>query len=193
MRLGMHSHTCFCMHAYMHSRIILFCMHTFGCLRFCTWNANILYKRYAIIHDMRRHSCTVCHQHELLDGTRVLGFEPKNSTMGLVEASWSEWRRASKRYGDRHGKGIQFVLDKCERCWQARRRSQIASNERKKSCRAKRKQEMIFHSNADPILYPTHTENLIWSKFASLKVELETDSGIISNAYTHPHTHSYTN
>lgn len=46
-----------------------------------------------------KHSCSFCHQHELIDGTQVVGYLPKHKTLGLTEAPWSAWHHASERYG----------------------------------------------------------------------------------------------
>ena len=83
-----------------------------------------------------RYSCSVCHQYELTDGTQVLGFKPRNKTVELEVAEWSAWQRASPLVGDRGGRGKQYVLNMCARCWQSRRPSQIAANEKKKRKRS---------------------------------------------------------
>ena len=61
------------------------------------------------------HTCTVCHQHQLKDGTRVLGFKSKSSTVELETADWSVWHRASALVGDRHNKGLEYITDMCQR------------------------------------------------------------------------------
>ena len=58
-----------------------------------------------------KHSCSLCHQHELIDGTQVVGYLPTHKTLGLTDAPWSEWHRASARYGNRSGRGVGHVTN----------------------------------------------------------------------------------
>ena len=93
--------------------------------------------RHLVRKSVCKHTCTVCHQHELKDGTKVLGFEPVRKMVSLTVAPWSEWKRASSKAGDRKGRGLQYVMDMCTRCWQARLPGQLAANERRKIKRAR--------------------------------------------------------
>ena len=53
--------------------------------------------RHLVRKSVCKHTCTVCHQHELKDGTKVLGFEPVHKMVSLTVAPWSEWKRASSK------------------------------------------------------------------------------------------------
>ena len=129
-------------------------------------------------------TCCRCHQHELVDGSKILGFKQKHVTLGLQDKQWSEWQRASKRYGDR-GRGIGYLMSICQYCWNQRRQSQEASNEKKREKRKRMRMDFEWHQprhsgqdNAQDKLieyckvHRTACENELWEQFESLRQEL---------------------
>ena len=99
------------------------------------------------------HACIkVCHQHELVDGTRIFGFKPKRLNLSLQRwGEWSNWRPASARYGARNGYPLGHLLPMCQRCWLKRRGSQAMSNAKKKVKRSKAQADLKYHT-------PRHSE-----------------------------------
>lgn len=92
-----------------------------------------------------RHTCD-CGQHELQDGTRIRGFLPRNQTVGLKVAPWSEWRHAHKRCGNRNGKGSEYIMNKCNRCWLRRNEIHQASNDKRQRRREALREELKSHT-----------------------------------------------
>lgn len=140
-----------------------------------------------------KHSCDVCHQHQLVDGTLVRGFMPIKNTLGLtLYEDFCDWQLSNPRYGDRHGRGKRYVMDMCQRCWQLRQPSQRKSNNKKKRNRRKMTEDFKFHSlqrsdydagsmtqkrRDDLVTYcsvhRTAIEKELWSKFGCLQDELD--------------------
>ena len=87
-------------------------------------------------------SCQECNQHELFDGTRLKGFLPTRTTVGLKLADWSDWKQANERYGDRRGLGKQYLRNMCQRCDTKRQVIHHRSNEKKKNSRSRMLKEI---------------------------------------------------
>ena len=142
------------------------------------------------------HACIqVCHQHELVDGTRISGFKPKRLNLSLQRwGEWSNWRPASARYGARNGYPLGHLLPMCQRCWLKRRGSQVMSNTKKKVKRSKAQVDLKYHTprhseagqTADEdqkvidnlikycAVHRTADEKKLWECFSVLKQELAT-------------------
>ena len=140
------------------------------------------------------HACIqVCHQHELVDGTRIFGFKPKRLNLSLQRwGEWSNWRPASARYGARNGYPLGHLLPMCQRCWLKRRGSQTMSNAKKKVKRSKAQADLKYHTprhseagqTADEdqkvidnlieycAVHRTADEKKLWECFSVLKQEL---------------------
>ena len=138
-------------------------------------------------------SCTVCGQHELKEGTRIMGFLPRHETIGLTMAPWSEWQPARARYGVRGNQGRCYLRNLCQRCELIRRPTQDKSNAKKKHTRALVKRNLEYHdpqksdASAEPTVvdaeqqrlinhcevHRTATEKLLWTKFHKLSAELD--------------------
>ena len=149
--------------------------------------------RAAIQKGLCEHTCTRCHQHELKDGTKILGYKPVRTTMDLEVAPWSDWHTADPRSGDRKGLGRGYVMDLCNRCWTNRRPNQIKYNDMRRRRRARIKADLEFHApkrsspgevvsasqhQTDTLIdgcevHRTSCEKQLWVQFTKLQGELE--------------------